>query len=181
MSSQIQYFGTFGPPKNFSGAKLLRANDIIFIDHVLKLVPGSLFSASGTRLPCALFLAGVQFHVCVASWCASLSSLTFSWCLVCFLVEFWTLLPWPRTRPPRLWNVNWERAVFDCISGFSSSRDWEGQSYPVEYCLESMEEYSDGRVHKSEPEPPNRNANTVYFIDQARGITRISRTEFVYD
>ena len=39
-----------------------------------------------------------------------------------------------------------ETAVFDCISGFRSSRDREGQSYPVDYCLESMEEYSDGRV-----------------------------------
>ncbi len=30
---------------------------------------------------------------CLVSWCASLSSLTFSSCLVCFLVEFWTVLP----------------------------------------------------------------------------------------
>ena len=72
-----------------------------------------------------------------------------------------------------------ETAVFDCICWFSSSRDRKGQSYPVEYCLESVEEYSEGRDHKSEPEPRNGNVNTVYFNNQARG--RISRTEFVYD
>ena len=63
----------------------------------------------------------------------------------------------------------------------SSSRDRKGQSYPVEYCLESVEEYSEGRVHKSEPEPRNGNVNTVYFNNQARRNSRISRTEFVYD
>ena len=72
-------------------------------------------------------------------------------------------------------------AVFDCVCWFSSSRDRKGQSYPVEYCLESVEEYSEGRVHKSEPEPRNGNVNTVYFNHQARGNSRISRTEFVYD
>ena len=55
------------------------------------------------------------------------------------------------------------------------------QSYPVEYCLESVEEYSEGKIHKKEPEPGNGNENTVYFVNQARGNTRISRTEFVYD
>ena len=44
-----------------------------------------------------------------------------------------------------------------------------------------MEEYSEGRVHKSEPEPRNGNVNTVYFNNQARGNSPISRTEFVYD
>ena len=41
-----------------------------------------------------------------------------------------------------------------------------------------MEEYPKG---KSEPEPENGNVNTVYFVNQARGNTRISRTQFVYD
>ena len=41
-----------------------------------------------------------------------------------------------------------------------------------------MEEYPKG---KSEPEPENGNVNTVYFVNQARGNNRISRTEFVYD
>ena len=43
-----------------------------------------------------------------------------------------------------------------------------------------MEEYSEGKIHKSEPEPGNGNANTVYFVTQVRGNTRISRMEFVY-
>ena len=66
-----------------------------------------------------------------------------------------------------------ETAVFDCICCFSSSRDRKGQSYPVEYCLESMEEYSEGRVHKSEPEPRNGNVNTVYFNNQAGEILEL--------
>ena len=62
-----------------------------------------------------------------------------------------------------------ETAVFDCICWFSSSRDRKGQFYPVEYCLESVEECSEGKVHKSEPEPRNGNVSTVYFINQAKG------------
>ena len=52
---------------------------------------------------------------------------------------------------------------------------------PVEYCLESMEENSECTIHKGEPEPRKGNVNTVYFINQARANTRISRTEFIYD
>ena len=33
----------------------------------------------------------------------------------------------------------------------------------------------------TEPESGNGNVNTVYFVNQARENTRISRTEFVYD
>ena len=43
-----------------------------------------------------------------------------------------------------------------------------------------MEEYSEGKIHKDEPEPGNGNVNTVYFVNQARGNSQISRTEFVY-
>ena len=53
--------------------------------------------------------------------------------------------------------------------------------YPVEYSLESVEEYSEGIIHKSEPEPRNRDVKTVYFIDQARGNTQINCTELIYD
>ena len=70
-----------------------------------------------------------------------------------------------------------ETAVFDCICWFSSSLDRKGQSYPVEYYLEAVEECSEGKIHKSEPEQSNGNVNTIYFIQQAR----LSRTEFVYD
>ena len=41
-------------------------------------------------------------------------------------------------------------------------------------------EYFEGKIHKSEPEPGNGNVYTVYFVNQAGGNTRISRTEFVY-
>ena len=71
-------------------------------------------------------------------------------------------------------------AVYDCICWFSSSRDRKGQSYPVEYCLESVEEYTEGKIHKGEPEPRKGNVNIVYFINQARANTRISRTVFIY-
>ena len=43
-----------------------------------------------------------------------------------------------------------------------------------------MEEYCEGKIHMSEPESGKGNVNTVYFVNQAGGITRISRTEFVY-
>ena len=60
--------------------------------------------------------------------------------------------------------------------------DRKGQSYAVQYYLDSVEEYWEGNIHMSEPESVNGNANTaVYFVNQAGGNTRISRTEFVYD
>ena len=58
--------------RNYSGR--IR-NDVISIDHVLCSQQES------------------SFTFCLASWCASLSSLTFSSRLVCFLAEFWTVLP----------------------------------------------------------------------------------------
>ena len=69
----------------------------------------------------------------------------------------------------------------ETVDFHSSNCDRKGQSYPVEYYLESVEEYSEGKSHMSEPESRNGNVNTVYFVNQARGNTRISRTEFVYD
>ena len=115
--------------------------------------------------------------------------------LVCFLVEFGLLFAFSvlsldcaslfiyvhehdRLCFPLL---TMETAVFDCICWRSSIRDRKGQSYPVKYCLESVEEYSEGTIHKGEPEPWNGNVNTVFLINQARRNTRISRTEFVYD
>ena len=46
----------------------------------------------------------------------------------------------------------------------SSNCDRKGQSYPVEYYLESVEEYSDGKIHMSEPESGKGNVNTVYLV-----------------
>ena len=74
-----------------------------------------------------------------------------------------------------------ETAVFDCICWFSSSRDRKSQSYPVEYYLESAEEYSEGKIHKSEPKPGNGNVNNVDYVIQARENARISHTAFVYN
>ena len=51
----------------------------------------------------------------------------------------------------------------------SSNCDRNGQLYPVEYYLEPVEEYSEGKIHMSEPESGNGNVNTVYFVNQARG------------
>ena len=62
----------------------------------------------------------------------------------------------------------------------SSNCDRKGRSHPVEYYLESMEEYSEGKIHIGEPESGNRNVNTVYFLNRARGNTPISRTDFVF-
>ena len=61
-----------------------------------------------------------------------------------------------------------ETAVFDCICWFSSSRDRKGQSYPVEYYLVLVEEYSKGKMHKSEAEPGSGNVNTVYFVSSGQ-------------
>ena len=77
------------------------------------------------------------------------------------------------------WKQLYLIAFVDLV--FNSSCDRKGQSYTVEYYLELVEEYSEGKIHKSEPEPRNGNVNTVYFINQARGNTQISRTEFIYD
>ena len=63
-----------------------------------------------------------------------------------------------------------ETAVFGCICWFSSSRDIKGLSYLVEYCLESVEEYFEGNIHKRAPEPWNGNVHTVYFTNQAREL-----------
>ena len=154
----------FGPPKNFFRGEIIQGKWRNF--H-----PAS-----------ALFLTGVEFHVlrCV---------------LVCFLVEFDLLFAfsvlslgcaslfiyvYEHDRLCLSMSTE-ETAVFDCICWLSSSRNKKGQSHPVEYCLESMEEYSECTIHKGEPEPRKGNVNTVYFINQARANTRISRTEFIYD
>ena len=36
---------------------------------------------------------------------------------------------------------------------------------PVEYYLESVEEYSEGKIHMSELESGKGNVNTVYFVN----------------
>ena len=86
-----------------------------------------------------------------------------------------------RTRSPRLWDVNCEDSCNTFVYFNSSNCDRKGQSYPVEYYLELVEGHSDGKIHISEPESGKGNVNTVYFVNQAGGNTRISGTaEFVY-
>ena len=76
-----------------------------------------------------------------------------------------------------------ETAVFDRLHLLTLFKSRQKRSvFPVEYCLESVEEYSEGMIHQGEPEPRKGNVNTVYFINQARGnSTRLNRTEFIYD
>ena len=64
-----------------------------------------------------------------------------------------------------------ETAVIHLFILFNSSNCVrKGQSYPFEYYLESVEEYSEGKIHMSEPESGKGNVNTVYFGNQAGEI-----------
>ena len=58
-----------------------------------------------------------------------------------------------RTRSPRLSNTY-----------NSSNCDRKVQSYPAEYYLESAEEYSEGKIHMSEPESGKGNVKTALLI-----------------
>ena len=74
-----------------------------------------------------------------------------------------------RTRSPRLWDVKGGNSFNTFDVYFNSSN-----IYPVEYYLESVEEYSEGKINLSEPESGNGNVNTVYFVNQAMGDTRVT-------
>ena len=94
----FENFGPFidtdlAPPKNSSGAKLFRENDVIFIGHVLNLVHRLSLLCLLNEVAMCFVSTRNPVSICLASWCASFFSLTFSSRLVCFLVEFWTLLP----------------------------------------------------------------------------------------
>ena len=59
-----------------------------------------------------------------------------------------------------------ETAVFDRLHLLTLFKSRQKRSvFPVEYCLESMEEYSKCTIRKGEPEPWKGNVNTVYFIN----------------
>ena len=122
------------------------------------------------------------FTFCLASWCASLSSLTFSSRLVCFL---WTVLPClfmftntiayafrcqPRKQLYLIAFVDLVPVATEKVNLIRSNTVWN-----------RWKSYSECTIHKGEPEPRKGNVNTVYFINQARANTRISRTEFIYD
>ena len=94
----FENFGAFidtdlAPPKNSSGAKLFWENDVIFIGHVLNLILRLSLLCLLNEVAMCFVSTRSSVSICLASWCASLFSLTFSSRLVCFLVEFWTLLP----------------------------------------------------------------------------------------
>ena len=81
-----------------------------------------------------------------------------------------------RTRSPRLWDVNCGNSCNTFVYFNSSNCGRNGQAYPVEYYLELVEEYSEGKIDMSEPESGKGSVNTVHFGNQARGNIRISRT-----
>ena len=68
------------------------------------------------------------------------------------------------------WKQLYLIAFVDLVAVMSRGR--KGQSYPVEYYLESVGEKYKGKIHKSEPKQWNRNVKTVYFANQARENTR---------
>ena len=117
---------------------------------------------------------------CLAS--ASLSSLTFSSRSVCFL---WTVLPClfmstntiayafrcqPRKQLYLIAFVDLVPVATEKVSLYIRSNTvWNRWKSTL------------STIHKDEPEQRKGNVNTVYFINQARANTRISRTEFIYD
>ena len=154
----------FGPPKKFFRSEIIHGEWHNFHRARALFLTGVEFHV----LPCVLVISLVEFDLLFAFSVLSLD------CASLFIyVQEHDCLCFPMSTE--------ETAVFDCICWLSSSRNRKGQSYRVEYCLESMEEYSEGTIHKGEPEPRKGNVNTVYFINQARANTRISRTEFIYD
>ena len=105
---------------------------------------------------------------------------------MCFLVEFWTVLPcllmFTNTITYGfgcyLWKQLYVNAFVDLVpvatekvSLIRSNTVWNWWT----------EEYSECTIHEGEPEPRKGNVNTVYFINQARANTQISRMEFMYD
>ena len=82
-----------------------------------------------------------------------------------------------RTRSPRLSKTSNTFALIVPIATEKFSRIRWNISY-----LESVEEYSEGKIHMSEPESGKGNVNTVYFVNQARGILEsVARPSVVLD
>ena len=154
----------FGPPKKFFRGEIIQGEWRNF--HRAR----------------ALFLTGVEFHVLPCVLVCSLVELDLLFAFSVLSLDCASLFIYVHEHDRLCFPMSTEETtVFDCICWLSSSRNRKGQSYPVEYCLESMEGYSECTIHKGEPEPRKGYVNTVYFINQARANTRISRTEFIYD
>ena len=81
-----------------------------------------------------------------------------------------------RTRSPSLWDVLklWKQLyLIAFIDLIAVAKEKVSRIRSNIICMELVEEYSKGKIHKSEPEPGNGNVNTVYFVRQARGNTRV--------
>ena len=157
-----------------------RILDYLFMDTNLPPPPEKVFRGEWRNFhrAGALFLAvlaGVEFHVlsCVLVCSLVEIDLLFAFSVLsCRILDCASLFIYVHEHNHLCFPMlTVEIAVFDCICWLRSSHDRKFQCYPVEYCLESVEEYSEGTIHKGEPEPRNGNVNTVYFIN-----TRISRT-----
>ena len=125
------------PKKNSSGAKFIQDEWHNF-HRAHALFTGVKFHVLPRVLVCFLvefdFLFAISVLSCRIVDCASLFIYVHEQDCLCFPM------------------LTVETAVFDRICWLSSSRDRKGQSYPVEYCLESVEEYSEGTIHKGESE-----------------------------
>ena len=78
-----------------------------------------------------------------------------------------------RTPSPRLWDFNCGNSCNTFvyfIVPIATEKVSRIRSNIVSY-LESVEEYSEGKIHMSEPESGKGNVSTVYFVNQARGNT----------
>ena len=125
------------PKKNSSGAKFIQDEWHNF-HRAHALFTGVKFHVLPRVLVCFLvefdFLFAISVLSCRIVDCASLFIYVHEQDCLCFPM------------------LTVETAVFDRICWLRSSRDSKGQSYPVEYCLESVEEYSEGTIHKGESE-----------------------------
>ena len=130
---------------------------------------GSFFSASGTRLPYALFLAGVQFSLLprVLLCFFVVSDLLFTFVVLsCRILDSESLFILYIHEHDRLGFgmltvetayliafVDLVLAATEKVSLIRSNSVWN-----------RWKVYSKGRVHKSEPEPPNGNVDTVHSL-----------------
>ena len=113
----FEKFGPFidtdlAPPKNSSGAKLFRANDVVFIDHVLNLVLRLSLLCLRNEVANALFPAGVQFSrllrflVCFLVVFDLLFAFVVFSCRILDSASLFILYVHEHDRLARLWDVN---------------------------------------------------------------------------
>ena len=112
MRSDFKNFGLFvntdlAPERIPQGLNYSGANEVIFIDHVLNLVPRlSLLCLRNEVVMCIVSSRSLVFMFASRPGVLFLSCLTFSSRLVCFHVEFLTLLPCTLTARSIRVNMN---------------------------------------------------------------------------